>query len=533
MRKLNLGCGRDRKTGWINIDIDLRVGPDVVMDLQDYLPLSDETVDQVLAQDVLEHLTKQQAQSFMGQLNRVIKPGGQVEIRVPDLEKIVSAFGQDSEVMFEFIYGNTRENGIWGVHKYAYTKETLARLLRSYGFEVTLAESETTNIRLVARKRRINPRVKLLVIQQSPAWGGAEEWMAQVVENLIEKHQVEVISVTNHPKLLNLWQESGAKVEKLPGAIDIIGNLKGLLKALVTIWPLTLYYFGLLQRAKKSGVNVILMSGFSEKLLVSWIAWIYDIPVVWYEYGPLDQVFKKNFQLPKLLYRLTKNIPRYVITLSRHTLNQLIPSTRLSLAKLVEISPGVLPSKGNYSPSGPVVGTLSRLVEEKSLVEFVQAWRLVVNQLPEAKLLMAGDGPLSESLKNLIAKLKLESNIELVGFVADKGEFYRQLRVFVQPSRWELEGFGLVLIEALGQGVPVIAFDRGPGNQVLSQAGGVLVEDGNYLQLASQIVKLLEQPSACRQIGSQGKQMVERHYDLKTQIDRLHDLLERTVWEQA
>lgn len=84
-RKLHLGCGRDIKAGWVNLDHKEGPGIDVVADLDDCanqpLPFEDDTFDEILASHLLEHL--QNPLPFLQELHRISKPGAQAVFRVP------------------------------------------------------------------------------------------------------------------------------------------------------------------------------------------------------------------------------------------------------------------------------------------------------------------------------------------------------------------------------------------------------------------------------------------------------------------
>jgi len=79
--KLNLGCGRDIRKGWINLDIKKRQGVDVVHDLNELpLPFDDNSFDFILCNDILEHI---EYIPLMDELHRILKKGGFLKIRVP------------------------------------------------------------------------------------------------------------------------------------------------------------------------------------------------------------------------------------------------------------------------------------------------------------------------------------------------------------------------------------------------------------------------------------------------------------------
>jgi SAM-dependent methyltransferase len=82
MKKLNLGCGTDIRPGWVNLDIAALNGVDVVHDVNKTpYPFPDDTFDEIVAQDILEHVSDLGA--VMMELHRILKPGGHVKIQVP------------------------------------------------------------------------------------------------------------------------------------------------------------------------------------------------------------------------------------------------------------------------------------------------------------------------------------------------------------------------------------------------------------------------------------------------------------------
>jgi SAM-dependent methyltransferase len=81
VNSLNLGCGRDIRKGWINLDIASLPGVDVVHDLRQLpLPFEDEQFDRILAKDVLEHVDYI---PLLKELHRILRPGGELMIQVP------------------------------------------------------------------------------------------------------------------------------------------------------------------------------------------------------------------------------------------------------------------------------------------------------------------------------------------------------------------------------------------------------------------------------------------------------------------
>lgn len=524
--KLNLGCGRDHLKGFLNVDIDPSVNPDLAADITKPLPFANNQFDEVLLQDVFEHLTKEQAVFTLSEIRRILKADGVVTMRFPNIEQIVAQFHSDPEVCFEFIYGSTDKNGIWGVHKFGYNQESIKKRLTASGFTDIKVSKDTTNYLVTAKKKSHLPELNLLIIQQAPAWGGAEEWMANLVDQLITQHKAKVKAITNHPILQKRFAQAGAKTINLPIVLDIIGNYKGLAKSIFVLPWAIWFYAWQLHKAKRSNVNLILMSGFSEKLLVSILARVFGIGVVWYEYGPLASVVSRNFYIPKLFYRLTKSIPVFVITLVESTKNELIQSVKLSLAKIKVVPPGVEPPKKISQIKSPVVGSLSRLTPEKGQLLLLKAWKKVVKKNNKARLLIAGEGDFLASLTEYVRQNKLEDSVEFVGFVEDKKDFYNQLSVFVFPSTWDMEGFGIVIAEALSCGLPVVAFDKAPANEIINSTTGVLADRVTEAGLAKAILKTLATPLDYKAAAIH---TATEKYKLSTQASKVYQLLLEAV----
>lgn len=366
---------------------------------------------------------------------------------------------------------------------------------------------------------KTSTKLNLLIIQQSPDWGGAEEWMANLI-SLWSKQGVSITAYTNLTKLQSVWKKSGATTGNIPFTLDIIGNYRGLIKSLLLLPLATLWYYKVLSKAKRQGINLILMSGFSEKLLVSWIAKFMRLKVVWFEYGPLAEVFKKFFYIPKFIYRLTKHIPQVVFTISQHTKASLITDANISLSKIKVIYPGVsIPAKSSRITK-PIIGHLSRLSIEKGQRFLLKSWPRVLKKIPQAKLKIAGAGPDEKYLKNLVKKIGVTKSVEFLGFVKDKSIFYRSLNLFIFPSAWKMEGFGLVMAEALSFGLPVVAFTTGANPEVVTPSVGMLV-DKTSSSLAKAITNLIEDKQMSHDMSDNAQSRAKLFFNLQTQADKI------------
>lgn len=367
----------------------------------------------------------------------------------------------------------------------------------------------------------MNPKPRLLIIQQAPDWGGAEEWMTSVVRHLRARN-IPITAYSNYPPLKNAWRATGARVHHLPVILDIFGNLRGLIKSTLLLPYALAIYIRLAHRAKQAGVNCVLMCGLTEKLVFTWVAARFKLPVIWYEYGPLHRVFQRNFGIPKLAYRLTKHLPSRIITISKYTQKSLITDGHVSPGTIRLIYPGVsLPAK-SHPTSKPIVGHLSRLAPEKGQRLLLKAWPQVLKSIPTAKLHIAGRGPDESYLHDLVKQLKIEDSVTFHGFITNKPAFYNQLSLFVFPSVWEMEGFGLVAAEAMSHGLPVVGFQSGPVPEVVTPRTGQLVKKHSARALAQASIKLLQRPKKRIELGQTGYKRVKEKFNLTPQLDALY-----------
>lgn len=154
---------------------------------------------------------------------------------------------------------------------------------------------------------------------------------------------------------------------------------------------------------------------------------------------------------------------------------------------------------------GPTIGFLGRFDEpRKGLPVLLEAMRTVVRRYPGARLLVAGRGDTDE-VRELIGE-DLRAHVSLLGELseADKAAFLRSVDIYCAPNLLG-ESFGVVLIEALAAGAPIVASDLDAFARVLEDgAGGVLVRRGDPVALAEALCGLLADPARLAELSSGG-----------------------------
>ena len=135
-----------------------------------------------------------------------------------------------------------------------------------------------------------------------------------------------------------------------------------------------------------------------------------------------------------------------------------------------------------------VCGTVGRLTEGKDIETFLRVAASVRNRLSGARFLIAGDGPCKEELEREAVKLGLGKSISFLGTRRDVPQLLAALDVFVLTSRHE--SFGIVIIEAMARGLPVVAFRTGGISEVIVGGSGIMVGLGEIGQMADKVVDI-------------------------------------------
>ena len=173
------------------------------------------------------------------------------------------------------------------------------------------------------------------------------------------------------------------------------------------------------------------------------------------------------------------------------------------------------PTVGQCADGLPTVLILSRIDERsyKGHHELIEAWPAVVRRVPEARLLIAGAGPGLEEIRRLAHASPAATNIELTGFVPAEQlpALWARTSVFAMPSRGE--GFGLVYIEAMRHGVPVIASRQDAGQEINADGEtGFNVDLEHPAELVEALVALLGDPQKARTLGATGRHRWRQHF---------------------
>ncbi len=175
----------------------------------------------------------------------------------------------------------------------------------------------------------------------------------------------------------------------------------------------------------------------------------------------------------------------------------------------------------------PIVAAAGRLSPEKGATFFIRAIPLIREQLPGARFVLFGDGPLRSDLEGQAKKLGLSREIRFAGFVPDFPRLLPGVDILVNASL--SEQMPNIVLEAMAVGVPVVATAVGGVPEICGDGALVLVSPGDPSAIAHAVMGLLSNPTRGTAVGLAGRRRVSEAYSPARQRAQLHALYEDLI----
>ena len=282
-------------------------------------------------------------------------------------------------------------------------------------------------------------------------------------------------------------------------------NIPSILKKFVLLPGLEEKYLGMLN----DDYDVVIGVGFWYSLLLSYMApkisattvgWMHSTYEAYFNnpkvisYG-FDKVFKQTSQKLDDFFVLTnsdKEIFDKELCLDSKVLYNPVDDMFFSGGR-----------KFNGKHKLLFVGRLN--MQNKGLDYLIPIMKRVLKIYSDVELTVVGDGPDKSALERLVLDNGLEASIKLVGQNSDVKKYYQEANIVLVPSRWE--GFGVVLIEAMACGTPVIAYkNKGPSEIISNNVDGILIKKYEVEEFANAVIGLLGNPEKWENMSVQAYQ---------------------------
>ena len=208
-----------------------------------------------------------------------------------------------------------------------------------------------------------------------------------------------------------------------------------------------------------------------------------------------------------------------------------LPRRRASLIRNAVALPAPLSTPRRAALDGefgltdaPVITIAGRLVPQKAHERFVVAARRIVDEMPDVRLLIVGEGPRKDEIERLLLTAELGDRVRLTGGRSDAREFLARSDVVVFSSSWE--GLSIAALEALAAGTPVVSTDVQGMHELLIGGAGAVVPLDDGTALGERILTLLRDPTEHERMGRAGRALIENDYSLERMVDAYESVYE-------
>jgi glycosyltransferase involved in cell wall biosynthesis len=182
------------------------------------------------------------------------------------------------------------------------------------------------------------------------------------------------------------------------------------------------------------------------------------------------------------------------------------------------------------APDDFLVGNVGRLALQKGQRHLIAAMPLLLERVPRAHAVIAGGGDLEEYLRDLSLEVGVSDRVHVLGPRRDVPALMHAIDVFAMPSIWE--GFGLVLLEAMAAGCPIVASRVATIPEVVVDGEtGLLVPAGDPVALAEAIADLAHDSVRARRMGEAGRQRLRQQFSIEKMVGDT-ELLYRDLVEE-
>jgi glycosyltransferase involved in cell wall biosynthesis len=362
-----------------------------------------------------------------------------------------------------------------------------------------------------------------------PHSGGLEEYSFQIAQGLQDAHgwQVSVVTSGELPEDEGAGDYQGIRVHRLPYRLTLSNTPFGL------SWRRKLKEIIATERP-----DLIITHAPVPGMIDVTASVARDIPlVVTYHFGSMlkgnwlfDPAIRlyERFQLPRVLRQA-----RGVIVTSGFV--QRADLLRPFQTKSVVINPGI--AGGFCTPRPPRapghtlmhVGGLKRGEQHKDLLTSLQVTAELKTAYPDIRLMVVGNGSHQPFFQSLAGELDITENVDFRGYLTGDGLIaaYHEADVLITPSR--NEAFGMVLIEAMATGLPVVASRVGGMQEVVSHGEtGLLAEPGNVTEFVRLVSRLFDDPAIHQRLSRNGL-MAATAWEWPTQVQRTAEFVASVI----
>lgn len=364
-----------------------------------------------------------------------------------------------------------------------------------------------------------------------PRAGGIESFVIGLVERLPKNTVIVYTSAQDKSELYDRQWRENFGVEVIRDKARILLPTPGVaycISALVKDREIKTAFFG--AAAPLALLSPTLRRAGVKKI----VALTHGHEVWWSKIWPLTWAMKT----------IARNVDHltYLGEFTRNVISQ--PISASAKAAMVRIAPGI--DTDHFAPVDSselkkslglihkrIIVSVGRLVHRKGQDILIEAMPEVLQEIPDAHLLLIGEGPYRQYLQSRVKQLQIDSHVTFIGRItfSDLPHYICLGEIFVMPSRsrfagLEVEGLGIVYLEASACGLPVIAGNSGGApDAVRDGVTGLVIDGRDPRSVAQSISELLLDPERARQMGRAGRAWIIKEWRWQIWSKRFAEIL--------
>ncbi len=379
-------------------------------------------------------------------------------------------------------------------------------------------------------------KCNILYVIDNIEFGGGERVFSQIIRGL-DKERFGVFVASN------------------PGGIFE----KKLMEVGIKIDPVRMtnrYNLGIISRLKKiiktMDVRIVHSQGGRADFFARTAARISRVPIIISSIAMLVEGYDVGILRKSLYVLMDRQTERWVdrfIILSEASRRTLIEGHKIPPEKIVKIHNGIeieeydpdikqvrnkkseLRRELGLKSDVPLIGAIGRLVWQKGFEYLLHAIPQVIQDIPEAKFLIVGEGPLRSRLEELSERLRIEDNIIFTGFRSDIKDILATIELLAMPSL--LEGLPLVLLEGMAMAKPIVATRIDGITEVMENGEtGLLVPAKNPHELAEAMKEILKNKTKAGLLSQNARKIVEKKFSVKKMVEQTEQVYEKLLAEK-
>jgi L-malate glycosyltransferase len=364
-------------------------------------------------------------------------------------------------------------------------------------------------------------KIKILILNSSAIYGGGEYFVLKLASELQKREYDVTVGCRNRSLLYKKLNESGITTEHISfpekGSGDLWKNVKCIKKIIArnnidivhsnTGYDRTAAAFAGRGTSAKHITSCHSLESISHNL-THYIRNKY-----------LTYHFIADGSSIKNLITSQDNIPLSKITVVHNGINPGEMSRDIALREKIR-------SEFNIKNNENLIGSVGRLVSFKGYKYLLTAFKLVLEELPDTKLMIVGDGELMNSLKEQAEVLHVDKRAIFSGFRDDLQAVYSAFDIYANTSiSGGGELFPFSILYAMAQGIPIAASKVGDIPEIIKDnSNGFLIEEKSPYRISEKLIELLKDKNKAELLGAKGKLILEENFTLAMMTDKIENI---------